>query len=178
MNRPEDTLVKNVGSSLMEGLRNLGRAAVNVVTREATRQGLSPDDLPYVWWALATKTVATTRSADFDFLLDILTRTGTMPNYSAGFLVPDDLTVDEALGPIGQAIKKWAEKALRKGLLRAYQAALKSQVSLVPRATGGAVGADKAALFLHRAFSQILTTNSRWFEDGELLRRVVRSLPF
>lgn len=172
--------MQGVASSLQSGLHELGQAAVREIVIQANRLSVNPDHLPYVFWALATGAGLPSLGSDqklYDLAIMVMARTGTMPNYASGFTVVDDLATDSAVNVLAKHMGSWARKTLMPGLLRAYQKALQSQVKSVPRATNNAVGKDNAFEFLRRAFPQVLTMRSRMFDDGELLRRVVRVLP-
>lgn len=179
--RPEDTLMVEVGKNLMAELTKLGHQAVDEVTRQVNQKGLPVDSLPGIWWMLVTGSdlPQLKRSPDFSLLLDILHSTGTLPKYRFGrlFEVDNWQVVAAFLPEIADYMVAWASKDMRKGLLVAYQKALRSQEKEVQQATEGRVPRGKEVAFLRRAFPQVLTLRSRWFADGEFLRRVVRSLP-
>lgn len=177
-NEATDALVKAVGKNLMPHLDKVGRSAVDWVTKEANRKGLSPDLLPYIWWSLKTKSgLPDLDKPDYNLLFDILHRRRLMPDHSRGFFIPEDLNDEAHVRDIALGLEKWSRKVMRPMLLRGYQQALKSQAAKVPKAMEGRVPKGKEMAFLRMVFAKMLTMNSRWFEDGELLRRVVRSLP-
>jgi len=178
--RSEEVLMKDVGSALESKLHSLGQAAVREIVTQANRLSVDPDHLPYVFWALATQAGLPSLGKDqklFDLTMMVMSRSGAMPNYQSSFSVVDDFATDSAVNTLAKHMGKWARQTMIPGLLRGYQEALTSQVKNVPRATNNTVKKKDAFEFLRRAFPQVLTMRSRMFNNGEMLRRVVRVLP-
>jgi len=173
--------MQGVAKALDAELINIGHAAVREIVAKANDQGVSAKALPYIFWALATKSglprLNKQQQTAFDLMVTLMARSGTMPNYSSTFAIPDDLTIDAAVDAVARHMGAWAMRTMYPSLLQGYQAALTSQTRAVPKATDGRVRAEVAFDFLRTAFRQVLDISSRKFRDGELLRRVVRVLP-
>jgi len=179
--RPEDALMQGVAKALDRHLANIGKSAVREIVTVANRISVDPVGLPYVFWALATKTglpsFTTKGQQAFNLMIDIMERTDVMPNYDSAFAVPEDLAVDSAVDVIAKHMAVWSLRVMYPALLQVYQGSLNAHANAVPKATGGQVSPENAVEFLRRSFRQVLSLSSRKFRDGELLRRVVRILP-
>lgn len=179
--RPEDALMQGVAKALDTKLVGVGHAAVREIVTTANRLSVDPNDLPYVFWALATKAglprIGKKELAALDLMVTIMVRSGTMPNYQSAFNVTTSIATDSAVDVLAPHMATWAQRVMYPTLLQAYRDALTTQVKAVPAATNGKVPKDKAFDFLRLAFRQVLDLSSRKFRDGELLRRVVRILP-
>ena len=176
--RPENQLMQGVATHFLAGLSQAGSEAVVEITREANRRGVPLENLPYVFWALDTQSGLPRLPEPllYELLMLVMRGTGTMPPYWKSFVIAEDAVTDEAVSAIALHMSRWAKKTMLPLASKAYQAALRSQVAQVPRATGGRVPAAKAGEFLSRAFPRVLSVESRSFARGDLLRRVVRSL--
>lgn len=175
-----ETLMKAIGKDMMDLLLSQGRAAVREVVTEANKYRVSADDLPYVFWVLASQHELPDmgpRQRVYNLMLDIMSRTGAMPNYQRAFKVAEDPATDEAADKVAVHLSYWAAKQMAPALLVGYSKILSKYQNAVPEATGGQVSAVVGVDYLDSTFRQILTLRSSWFADGELLRRVVRFLP-
>jgi len=173
--------VKSVAKDLMPLLKKQGRAAVREVVIEANKQGVVADNLPYVFWALASTDTELPsfgpRQKIYTLMIDIMARTGAMPNYQRAFKRVDDLAVDDAVDAVAVHMSMWAARNLAPALITGYYGILDKWADKVPEATGGKVLALVGRDYLDHLFREILTLRSAWFEDGELVRRVVRFIP-
>lgn len=176
---PEE-LIKTVGRDLMPVLKAQGQASVREIVTEANKHHVAPDDLPYVFWALANPKVLPDlgpRQKGYQLVIDIMARTGTMPAYQRAFKAVDDAAVDDAVDAVAQHMATWAYKDMLPYLMGAYVKVLSKYAGKVSEATGGQVPTSNGVAYLNRTFREILTLRSSWFEDGELLRRAVRFIP-
>ena len=175
-----EALVKAIGRDLMLYLKEQGRTAAREIVMEANRQRVSPEDLPYVFWVLASQKELPdlrARQKVFTLMIDIMARTGTMPNYQRAFRVADDIEVDAAVDKVAVNMALWAAKNMIPFLIHSYLRVLAKYAGKVPAVTGEEVPASNGLGYLNTAFREVLTLRSTWFEDGELLRRVVRFIP-
>lgn len=176
---PED-LMKALGHDLMPVLKAQGYAAVREVVTEANRLGVTADDLPYAFWALATQKGLPdmgARQRVFTLMIDIMARTGTMPAYQKAIKVTDSETLDYTVDKLADHMATWAARSLLPFLMANYVRILNKHADKVPQATGGQVPVSNGVAYLNNAFREILTLRSAWFDDGELLRRAVRFIP-
>lgn len=175
-----EALVKLLGKDMMSFLQDQGRAALREIVTTANKEGVKANQLPYVFWALANQSGLPNlgpRQKAFTLMLDILTRTGVMPDYQRGFQAVDDARLDEVVDLVAQHMSVWAAKTMAVELVLGYYKLQVKHESKVPEATNGKIPAVVGATYLDRVFREILTLRSAWFEDGELLRRVVRFIP-
>jgi len=178
--RPEIALMMGVAKVLNVKLVDIGRAAVREVVTSSNRLGVGPDNLPYVFWTLTTNQRASTgkkQVAAYLLMMEILERTGTMPNWQSAFNVPDDIFTDFIVDKVVRHMGVWALSTMSPMLFHAYRAALDSQVKNVLKATDGNVKAGDEFDFLRLAFRQVLSIKSSRYDNGNLLRQVVRFLP-
>jgi hypothetical protein len=179
--RSEDDLMLGVGKALDAALVDVGRAGVREIVTGANRLGVDPNDLPYVFWALNSKSglprLGAKEQKAFDMMFMIMSRTGTMPNYSSSFTPSDNLATDAAIDVLAPQLGTWALRVMYPSLLSGYRAALKTQERKVPRATNNRVSKSNAFDFLRKTFRYAVSLKSSMFRDGELLRRIVRLLP-
>lgn len=177
----EDALMLSVGAALDRALFLVGEDARKQVTQTANSLGVSPQEMSYIFWALATKSglprLADKQQRAFDLMIDIMVGTQTMPNYEKGFRVPQSLAVDDAVDGVTRQMALWSIRVMLPALLRHYDAALKDQAKHVPKFTSGRVSLEQGYDFLRLSFRRILDMRSAWFRNGRLLRQVVRALP-
>lgn len=170
-----------IGKDLQAVANSQGKALVRQIVTDANNLGIDPNHLQYVFWTLVNEAqwprFNPVETMSLKLAVSIMNRTGATPNYAAGFSVPDDLTIDSATDEVIKRAAAWARMGMMPALLQGYKGALQKQVRKVPRATGRRVKKDQAFNFLRKAFRQILDLRSRWFTDGELLRRIVRMMP-
>jgi len=173
--------MKGVARVLNGKLVDIGNAAVREIVTFSNSLNVNPDHLPYVFWALATKTglppMNKKRLQAFTLMVDIMDRTETMPNWKSSMGVPDDITIDPIVDTVADHMGLWAVRVMLPLMLDGYMKALKSQVKAVPKATSGRVPKGNEVEFLRKVFRQILSIKSSMFDRGELLRQVVRVLP-
>jgi hypothetical protein len=174
-------LMRVIGKDMMALLKEQGRAAVREVVIAANRQGVEADDLPYAFWALASSGTELPsfglRQKIYSLMIDIMARTGVMPNYQRAFKPVDSQSVDEAVDAVALHMSMWAAKVLAPALIIGYYTVLDRWAPKVPEATGGKVHALLGRDYLDHLFREILTLRSAMFDDGELIRRVVRFIP-
>lgn len=176
---PNDLMLA-LGRDMLPAIKKVAQAAVREVVITANRNGVQPDELPYVFWALVSQKELPDqgpRQKYFQVVLDIMTRTGALPNYSRAFSVPPRLEVDTATDQVATHMGIWAVKDMLPALMVAYLKILHTYASKVPEATEGAVPSSRGAGYLNEAFREVLSLRSSLFEDGELLRRVLRIIP-
>lgn len=176
----EEGLIKALGKDLMPNIKSQAQAAVREIIAEGNRRGVEPSQMPYLFWALATQRELPDlggRQRYFQVMIDMMTRTGVLPNYQKNFRVPDDLGLDDAVDAVAQHMATWAVRSMLPALLAGYMRVLSVYASKVPAATDGVVPASNGVGYLNALLREILTLRSAWFDDGELLRRVVRLLP-
>jgi hypothetical protein len=178
---PEEALMLGVAKNLDSRLADLGKAVVREIVTYANKLGVAPDDLPYVFWALATGTglprLGAKEHKALTTAMFIMERTGTMPNYSSAFSVASSGATDAAVDEIARHMGTWSLRTLFPGLLQAYKDALNSQVKQVQKKTNGQVPKGREFDFLRKAFRRVVPIQSRMFRDGELLFRVVNLMP-
>ena len=175
-----EALMKSLGQDLMPVLKEQGKAAVREIVMQGLRQGVALPEMPYLFWALANQAELPDlgpRQKMFQVMLDIMTRTGVMPNYHKNFKVRDNLDVDAAVDAVARHMGVWAAKDMIPALMVGYFKVLTQHASKVPSVTNGQVPASNGVGYLNTLFREVLTLRSAWFDDGELLRRVVRLLP-
>ena len=174
-------LLEGVSKALNARLVDIGRAAVREITTAGNRIGTNPDHMPYVFWALATNTglpsMGKKQYAAYLLMVDIMEETGTMPNWKSAFNVPNSIFADVGVDALATYMGRWAFSTMIPMVLHAYKDALLSQVKNVARATDGRVSPGDEFDFLRLLFRQVLTIKSSMFNNGGLLRRVVRALP-
>lgn len=176
----EESLVKALGKDLMPLLKSQAQAAVREISLEGNRRGMGLSQMPYLFWALFTQKELPdlgSRQRYFQVMLDMMVRTGVVPNYQKNFKVPDDPEIDTAVDAVVQHMGTWAVRTMLPALLAGYMRVLSAHAPKVPAVTNGEVPASNGVGYLNTLFREILTLRSAWFDDGELLRRVVRLLP-
>lgn len=174
-------LMKVIGKDMMVLLREQGNAAVREVNIAANKQGVAATNLPYVFWALASTDSELPnlglRQKIYTLMIFIMARTGAMPNYQRGFKPADSQSLDDAVDAVALHMATWAGRSLTPALVIGYYGILDKWAAKVPEATGGKVHSLIGREYLDYLFREILTLQSALFDDGELVRRVVRFIP-
>lgn len=175
-----EVLMKALEHDLMPMIKEQGKAAVREIVMQGNKQGIALAEMPYLFWALANQKELPDlgpRQKVFQVMLDIMVRMGVMPNYQKNFKVTNDLEVDAAVDATVQHMGVWAAKDMIPALMVGYYKVLTQHAPKVPSVTKGQVPASNGVGYLNALLREILTLRSAWFDDGELLRRVVRLLP-
>ena len=175
-----ESLIKAVGKDFMGLLKTQGVAAVREATTAGLKRGLKSDQLSYLFWALSSPNTLPnmgSRQKVFNLMLNILDRTGTMPDYQRSFRAVKDPEVDDVVDAVALHMSQWAARTMAPALVLGYYRTLSRHANKVPEATEGAVQALSGSDYLNFTFREMLTIRSAWFDDGELLRRVVRFIP-
>lgn len=175
-----NTLMTDIGHALMPILKDQGKVAVREIVIEANRAGVSSEDMSYIFWALATDKGLPDqgpRHKVFQVMLDIMARTGVMPNYQRAFQIPESTDTDLAVDTIALHMGMWAARTMLPALTTEYVKVLMRVAHKVPEATDGDVPVSNGVAYLNHVFREVLTLRSSMFEDGELLRRVLRIIP-
>ena len=182
--RALDAIMKGIGKDMMPQLKDIGRMAVQEIVSEANRFHVPAEHLPYIFWSMAVhqdflSSLGRLQKV-FALMIDIMARTGVMPNYQRAFKIPDDeagIATDVTIEPLAKHMGMWAARAMAPALIKVYYDILVKWAPKVPSATEGDVSVKDGFAYLDGVFREVLTLSSSWFEDGELLRRVVRFIP-
>lgn len=170
-----DTVMQAVGADFHRRLQRIAKEAALEVTRKSRVLGLTSDQQSQalgMMVAAFTLPLPSKNQVALDIMMSLLIRTRNLP-----VRIQKISEEDVDLEPMVIGMANWARQVLLPALLETYQSVLDKYAPRIPQATQGRIKAHQAFDFLRKSFRQVLTVNSSWFEDGELLRRVVRTLP-
>lgn len=176
----EEGLVKSIGADMMPIIKTTASSTVREIILTGNKRGVPLAQMPYLFWALDNQQSLPdlgNLQPYYQLMIDMMDRTGVMPDYQKKFSLPDDSGVDSAVDAVALDMAKWALRTMLPALSAGYVRVLGSHVSKVHEVTQGRVPVKNGPAYLNTLFRQILNMRSIWFEDGELLRRVMRLLP-
>ena len=177
----EDALIQDLGNSFNSILKDYSRQFVREVTAVSHKHGLTPKQVPYIFWVLFENpenwpSLSPGVRKMLHVAIRVVSDMGSTPHYSAAFSMID-AEVEEQVDAVVADMAVWSQKVLMVGIFKGWMGLLKKMAPQVPKATRGNVSPGNSMSWLHKAFRAMLSMRQGWFDHPKLFLHLMKMFP-